>query len=190
MFNVKHTKPLLSRPGSKVRFNSNELLVHMPCELVYPFLPHMGRARDPYCGKMTTVIAFLPTGRQCIRNKKTYDVLKAAIQLLFAFLPSITQPKRHLNRTVLWSFRKQSSQVTLRQKCYPTYPPQKNADGVQDGRRRMLWAGRGNGGNWKHQRSSWTCLGIKWRSKQGFLETSIRATKLCRFYSAYIRICV
>lgn len=125
MFNVKHTKPLLSRPGSKVRFNSNELLVHMPCELVYPFLPHMGRARDPYCGKMTTVIAFLPTGRQCIRNKKTYDVLKAAIQLLFAFLPSRTQPKRHLNRKVLWSFRKQSSQVTLRQKCYPTYPPQK-----------------------------------------------------------------
>lgn len=90
MFNVKHTKSLLSRTGSKVPFDSNELPVDMLCEIVDLFGPHEGRVMYPYCGAMTTTIVFIPTGRQCIGIGKNYDALNDAQQRLFGFLPSKT----------------------------------------------------------------------------------------------------
>lgn len=88
MFNVKHTKSPLRRPGSKVVFNSHELPVDMLCELIDLFCPHRGRVMDPYCGTMTTLIAAIRTGRHCVGVEKASDVFSAALHRLRGFLPA------------------------------------------------------------------------------------------------------
>ena len=70
MFNVKHPKTKLCRPGTKVPFFSKELSSDMLAELIDLFTPQGGNILDPYSGSMSSIIAALRIGRNAIGLEK------------------------------------------------------------------------------------------------------------------------
>lgn len=63
MFNVQHTRSKIYRPGSEIPFHPNDLQLDMLRELIDLFTELSVFVRDPYCSRMTTLIAALRIGR-------------------------------------------------------------------------------------------------------------------------------